>query len=65
MPGLPAAGCPDVTSLVPSAFLMFLKKPLGFFCHVQMKTDFDMPIFFVCQKPSVPRNPSCCVLCVK
>lgn len=57
MPRLPAAGCPHVTSLVPSAFLMFLKKKLGFFCHVQMKTNLEMPIFFCARNPLFPAIP--------
>lgn len=59
MPRLPAAGCPGISSFLPSAFLMcfFFFLNLCFFCHAQMKTDFEILIFFDDGKALFPAVP--------
>lgn len=64
VPRVPAAGCPAINTLLPSAYLifwvflficlvlvLFVCLNLGFFCHPQMKTNFEI-LVFVCD-----RNP--------
>jgi len=57
MSRLPAAGCPGISSLLPCAFLkffvsFFLKKSFSY--HAQMKTNFEIPIFFGDGNPMFP-----------
>lgn len=64
MPRLPAVGCSGTGSLLPSAFLMSLKKKkICFFCHEQMKTMFKMPLFFGDRNPLFPSIRPAVKLC--